>query len=81
MIYHYQIKNLQLKNKKDFKLTFMKLQRINKNFNECIGKTPLIKLKIASQMSGCNIYGKCEFLNPGGSVKDRPGVADSKGCT
>ena len=29
-------------------------------------------MKLASQISGCNIYGKCEFLNPGGSVKDRP---------
>ena len=28
-------------------------------------------MKIASEISGCNIYGKCEFLNPGGSVKDR----------
>ena len=42
------------------------------NFSETIGNTPLIKLKIASEFSNCNIYGKCEFLNPGGSVKDRP---------
>jgi len=42
------------------------------NFSETIGNTPLIKLKLASEISGCNIYGKCEFLNPGGSVKDRP---------
>lgn len=41
------------------------------DFSECIGNTPLIKLKVASEISGCNIYGKCEFLNPGGSVKDR----------
>ena len=46
--------------------------QIKKNFSECIGKTPLVKLKIASEISKCNIYGKCEFLNPGGSVKDRP---------
>ena len=39
------------------------------NLPECLGNTPLIKLKIASQLSGCNIYGKCEFLNPCGSVK------------
>ncbi|MBC33371.1 MAG: cysteine synthase A [Rickettsiales bacterium] len=45
---------------------------IKDNFTDCIGNTPIIKLKIASEMSGCNIYGKCEFLNPGGSVKDRP---------
>ena len=42
------------------------------NFSECIGNTPLLKLKLASEISGCNIFGKCEFLNPGGSVKDRP---------
>ena len=45
---------------------------IKKNFSESIGNTPLIRLKLASEMSGCNIFGKCEFLNPGGSVKDRP---------
>ena len=45
---------------------------IKKDFSDCIGNTPLIKLKIASELSGCEIYGKCEFLNPGGSVKDRP---------
>lgn len=36
-----------------------------------IGNTPLIKLKSLSQQTGCNILGKAEFLNPGGSVKDR----------
>ena len=45
-----------------------------KNFSECIGNTPIIKLKVASELSGCEIYGKCEFLNPGGSVKDRPAL-------
>ena len=49
----------------------MNKQNLKNNFEECIGNTPLIKLKIASEISGCNIYGKCEFLNPGGSVKDR----------
>lgn len=44
---------------------------INNNFCDVIGNTPLIKLKKASEISGCNILGKCEFLNPGGSVKDR----------
>lgn len=38
---------------------------------EAIGGTPLIKLKRASQMTGCTILGKAEFLNPGQSVKDR----------
>ncbi|AJY48255.1 cysteine synthase A [Martelella endophytica] len=36
-----------------------------------IGNTPLVKLKAASEATGCNIYGKAEFLNPGQSVKDR----------
>ena len=36
-----------------------------------IGNTPLIKLEYFSELTGCNIYGKAEFMNPGGSVKDR----------
>ena len=36
-----------------------------------IGNTPLIKLKALSEDTGCEILGKAEFLNPGGSVKDR----------
>ena len=39
---------------------------------ETIGNTPLIKLKRASEATGCLILGKAEFMNPGGSVKDRP---------
>jgi hypothetical protein len=38
---------------------------------ELIGDTPLIRLKAASDATGCEIFGKAEFLNPGGSVKDR----------
>ncbi len=45
------------------------------NFIEGIGNTPLIKLKAASKITGCNIYGKAEYLNPGGSVKDRAAFA------
>ena len=41
------------------------------NVIEAIGRTPLIKLRRASELSGANIYGKAEFLNPGQSVKDR----------
>ena len=45
------------------------------NFSESIinevGNTPLIKLKKASEITGCNILGKAEFLNPGQSIKDR----------
>src|SRR5436190_8579370 len=37
-----------------------------------VGNTPLIKLRRASEETGCTILGKAEFLNPGGSVKDRP---------
>jgi cysteine synthase len=40
---------------------------------EAIGHTPLIKLERASAQTGCTILGKAEFMNPGGSVKDRPG--------
>lgn len=38
---------------------------------DAIGQTPLIRLKKASELTGCEIYGKAEFLNPGQSVKDR----------
>ena len=38
---------------------------------ELIGNTPLVLLKGASEAAGCEIYGKCEFANPGASVKDR----------
>ncbi len=40
---------------------------------EAIGHTPLIKLRRASELTGCTILGKAEFMNPGGSVKDRAG--------
>ena len=39
-----------------------------------IGNTPLLRLKRASDETGCEILGKCEFLNPGQSVKDRPAL-------
>jgi cysteine synthase A len=40
-----------------------------------IGNTPLIRLRRASAATGCEILGKAEFMNPGGSVKDRAGLA------
>jgi len=40
-----------------------------------IGNTPLIRLRRASEATGCLILGKAEFMNPGGSVKDRAGLA------
>jgi cysteine synthase len=42
---------------------------------EAIGNTPLVKLRRASEMTGCTILGKAEFMNPGGSVKDRAALA------
>ena len=36
-----------------------------------VGRTPLIRLRRASEATGCEILGKAEFMNPGGSVKDR----------
>ena len=47
----------------------------NKDVIEAIGNTPLIKLKHASEATGCTILGKAEFMNPGGSVKDRAALA------
>ena len=44
---------------------------IKNNFVDTVGNTPLIKLKKASEITGCEIYGKAEFLNPGSSIKDR----------
>lgn len=38
---------------------------------DLIGDTPLVRLRRVSEQTGCDIYGKAEFLNPGGSVKDR----------
>src|SRR3979411_988566 len=46
---------------------------IDNDVVEAIGNTPLIKLKRASEATGCNILGKAEFMNPGQSVKDRAG--------
>jgi cysteine synthase A len=45
------------------------------NVIEAIGNTPLIKLRHASETTGCTILGKAEFMNPGGSVKDRAALA------
>jgi cysteine synthase len=46
-------------------------RRLKFMITEFIGNTPLIKLNYFSEISGCNIYGKAEFMNPGGSIKDR----------
>src|SRR5205814_55733 len=44
---------------------------IRDGFLGSIGNTPLIRLRGPSELTGCEILGKAEFLNPGGSVKDR----------
>ncbi len=44
---------------------------IRQHFADAVGNTPLIRLRQASELTGCTILGKAEFLNPGGSVKDR----------
>ena len=48
---------------------------LRKNVVDAIGHTPLIKLQHASKATGCEIYGKAEFVNPGGSIKDRAALA------
>ena len=45
--------------------------KIASSFEDTIGKTPLVRLSRLSELTGCEILGKAEFLNPGGSVKDR----------
>jgi cysteine synthase len=45
------------------------------NVIEAIGGTPLIKLRQASELTGCTVLGKAEFMNPGGSIKDRAALA------
>ncbi|CAE10272.1 CYSTEINE SYNTHASE/CYSTATHIONINE BETA-SYNTHASE [Wolinella succinogenes] len=45
--------------------------KVAQNVQELIGKTPLVRLNFASKESGANVIGKCEFMNPSGSVKDR----------
>ena len=47
----------------------------NRNFSQLIGNTPLIRLNALSDLTGCEILGKAEFMNPGGSVKDRAAKA------
>ncbi|KPN62255.1 cysteine synthase A [Aliiroseovarius crassostreae] len=44
---------------------------IKQDLAQTVGNTPLIRLKAASEATGCDIYGKAEFMNPGQSVKDR----------
>jgi cysteine synthase A len=48
--------------------------RWQEDLGASIGATPLIRLRGASEATGCNVLGKAEFMNPGGSVKDRAGL-------
>ena len=48
---------------------------IRKDLADAVGNTPLIRLNRASELTGCEILGKAEFLNPGGSVKDRAALS------
>jgi cysteine synthase A len=45
--------------------------QVAKDLSEAVGNTPLLRLRRASEETGCEILGKCEFMNPGQSVKDR----------
>lgn len=47
------------------------MNRVNSGLIDLIGNTPLVRLRRASEATGCEILGKCEFMNPGQSVKDR----------
>jgi len=49
----------------------MQMTDVHNNFIDAIGNTPLIRLNGPSNETGCNILGKAEYLNPGGSIKDR----------
>lgn len=49
-------------------------ESIHSNILSCVGNTPLVRLNRLGSEYGCELLAKCEFLNPGGSVKDRIGV-------
>ncbi len=48
---------------------------LRSNFCDLIGNTPLVKLRRLSEQTGCTILGKAEFMNPAGSIKDRPALS------
>jgi cysteine synthase A len=56
-------------------VTLQAATSIADGFVGAIGNTPLIRLRRASEATGCEILGKAEFMNPGGSVKDRAALA------
>ncbi|XP_038691212.1 cysteine synthase 2 [Tripterygium wilfordii] len=70
---YYFLWNYQSKKKKNH-LALSKKRRVGNGVVDTIGNTPLIRINSLSDATGCEILGKCEFLNPGGSVKDRVAV-------
>jgi len=48
---------------------------VQNGFAGTVGRTPLIRLRRLSEETGCEVLGKAEFMNPGGSVKDRAALA------
>lgn len=44
---------------------------IKPDLSSVVGRTPLLRLRRASELAACEVLGKAEFLNPGGSIKDR----------
>src|ERR1039458_3611966 len=48
---------------------------VKDGFTDAVGNTPLIRLRRLSEETGCEILGKAEFMNPGGSVKDRAALS------
>nr|XP_023924843.1 cysteine synthase 2 isoform X1 [Quercus suber] len=61
-------------NKSNLALLKKKKKKPRNGLIDAIGNTPLIRINSLSDATGCQILGKCEFLNPGGSVKDRVAV-------
>jgi cysteine synthase A len=56
-------------------LTQSSAAQVRTGFSGAVGRTPLLRLRALSEESGCEILGKAEFMNPGGSVKDRAALA------
>ena len=56
------------------------MNSIKSNAADAVGNTPMIKLSHASELTGCTILGKAEFMNPGQSVKDRAALSIIRGA-
>lgn len=53
------------------RLVILPIMTIRPDLSSAVGHTPLLRLRHASELTGCEVLGKAEFLNPGGSIKDR----------